>query len=166
MPSEPEEKSMTLDEALLQKLARWRPDSGRQTLEVAHPDSGWAVSLSASQVELLGARLWEVALRRSTPLAGGDLGARAAQVARRATGLLEPLKVLEVDTTRDVALLRSDKPGQWGEGRFYYELLLQADGAVTVRRYQTPDRGEPRRQQVAFTLTHEALAKLVRDLTA
>src|SRR3954454_21671003 len=98
MPSEPEEKSMTLDEALLQKLARWRPDSGRQTLEVAHPESGWTVVLTASQVEFLGARLWEVALRRPTPPEGVDLGARAGQVAQRATGLLEPLKVLEVDT--------------------------------------------------------------------
>ncbi len=42
----------------------------------------------------------------------------------------------------------------------------KAPAAPRVRRYQTPRPGEPRRQQVAFTLTHEALAKLVGDLSA
>ena len=36
---------MTLDEMLLQKLAEWRPDSGRQTLTVAHPETGWTAAV-------------------------------------------------------------------------------------------------------------------------
>jgi hypothetical protein len=82
------------------------------------------------------------------------------------TGLLEPLRLLEVDAGHGVALLRSGTPSQWGDGLFYYEVLLQNDGTTTVRRYQAPTQDEPRRQQTEFSLTHEALAKLVRDLAA
>jgi hypothetical protein len=155
---------MSLAANLLEKLVKWRPDSARATLEVADPASGWTAALSGDCVDQVGCRLWEVALRREKP-AEGDLAARAAAVAARVTGLLEPLRVLEVDAGRGTALLRSDAPGHYGDGRFYYEVTLQADGAA-VRRYQAPHGGEPRRQQVTFNLTHEALGKLVSDLTA
>jgi len=155
---------MTLAEALLQKLARWRPDSGQQTLDVADVETGWTVAVTADHVEVLGCRLWEVTLRRAGA-DPADLPARAGQVASRVTGLLEPLRLVEVDTNQGVALLRSDSPARWGEGLFYYEVLLRGDSTTTLRRYQAPSPAEPRRQQVPFTLTHEALAKLVRDLT-
>jgi hypothetical protein len=158
---------MTLEKLLLEKLAKWRPDSGRQTLEVSHPESGWAAAVTADHVEVLGCRLWELALRRQAGAAPAeDLKARADRVASRATGLLESLRVVEVDAPAGIALLRSDSPGQWGDGMFYYEVLLQADGGTTLRRYQAPGADRPRRDQVPFTLTHEALAKLVTDLTA
>jgi hypothetical protein len=155
---------MNLAETLLQKLARWRPDS-RQTLDVTHPESGWTVSVDAGHVEALGSRLWEVSVRRPTPLPITDLKANAEQVASRVTGLLEPLRLVEVDaTTEGVALLRSDKAAAWGEGLFYYELLLKADRA-SLRRYQAPGPDQPHRQQIPFALTHEVLAKLVADLS-
>jgi hypothetical protein len=94
-----------------------------------------------------------------------ELKDRAQQVAGRVTGLLEPLCVVEVDTEQGLAQLRSDRPGHWGDGQYYYEVLVRTDGSTQVHRYQAPDRDQPRRQQVAFTLTHEALAKLVTDLT-
>jgi hypothetical protein len=158
---------MTLEKLLLEKLAKWRPDSGRQTLEVSHPESGWAAAVTADHVEVLGCRLWELALRRQAGAApADDLRARADRIASRATGLLESLRVVEVDAPVGVALLRSDAPGQWGDGLYYYEVVLRADGSTTLRRYQTPGPNRPRREQVPFTLTHEALAKLVTDLTA
>jgi hypothetical protein len=155
---------MTLAETLLQRLAKWRPDSGRANLEVAHPESGWTTGLVADRVEALGCRLWEVTLKPAAP-APPDLQGRAEQLAARVTGLLEPLSLVEVDAARGVAQLRSDRPGHWGDGQFYYEVLLHTDGGTSVRRYQAPDKDRPRRQQVPFTLTHEALAKLVTDLT-
>jgi hypothetical protein len=156
---------MTLAETLLQKLAKWRPDSARASLDVTAPESGWAVTLDAAHVEFQGSRLHEVNVRPLTPTPVADLRARAEQLAGRVTGLLEPLRVVEVDAAGGLAQLRSDKPGQWGDGAFYYEVLLHAGGAVGVRRYQAPGPDQPRRQQVPFTLTHEALAKLVTDLT-
>jgi hypothetical protein len=156
---------MTLAETLLQKLAKWRPDSDRQTLDVTHPESGWAASLQAGPIEALGCRLWELTVKPSQPATHVDLTARAEQVAGRVTGLLEPLRVVEVDANQGLAQLRSDQPGHWENGQFYYEILLHTDGTSQVRRYQAPEKDQPRRQQVAFTLTHEALAKLVTDLT-
>ncbi|HWG41914.1 MAG TPA: hypothetical protein VN688_03940 [Gemmataceae bacterium] len=157
---------MSLNEILLEKLANWRPDNDRQTLDVADAASGWRAAVTADCVDVVGCRLWELTLRRSTPTPLVDLKLHAEQIGQRVTGLLEPLRLLEVDNGRNVALLRSEQPGQRGDERFYYEVLLEGDGSAVLRRYQAPRPAEPRRQQVAFTLTHETLAKLVGDLTA
>jgi hypothetical protein len=157
---------MSLDALLLEKLAKWRPDSDRATLNVADAASGWSAAVTAECVDVVGCRLWELSLRRSAETTPVDLPARAEQICQRVTGLLEPLSLVEVDHTRNVAQLRSEQPGQRGDERFYYEVLLGGDGGSEVRRYQAPQPDAPRRQQVAFTLTHEALAKLVGDLIA
>jgi hypothetical protein len=157
---------MTLDELLLEKLAKWRPDSERQTLDVAHPESGWTVALTADRIDSVGCQFWEVTFAHDPPQQTADLKARAEAGAARVTGLLESLRFVELDGTRQVALLRSNSPSQRGEGLFYYEVLLQADGTTSLRRYQASRGGETRRQQVPFALTHEALAKIVADLTA
>jgi hypothetical protein len=157
---------MSLDELLRQKLADGRPQTERQTLDILDGDGGWSAAVTAEYVDVVGCRLWDLTLRRAAAPAAVDLKGRAEKIAQRVTGLLEPLRLLEVDTSRNVALLRSEQPGQRGDERFYYEVLLEGDGGAAVRRYQTPRPGEPRRRQVSFTLTHDALAKLVGDLTA
>jgi hypothetical protein len=156
---------MSLDGLLLEKLARWRPD-GRQTLEVSDTESGWNAAVTADAADLVGCRLWEVSLRRaSTALPGVDLKNRGQIIAGRVTGLLEPLRLIEVDETRAVALIRSDAPTRRDEAISYYEALMQADGGVTLRRYEAPRGEETRRQQIAYGLTYESLGKLVTDLT-
>jgi len=156
---------MTLEKIVLEKLANWRPDGSRASLEVADASSGWTVCLTADCVEQVGSRLQELTLSRNVPLASVDLADRARGVAEQVTGLLEPLHVVEVDAVRQTALLRSEAPNQRGEDLFYYEILLQSDGAANLRRYQSSHQAGIRRQQVAFSLTHEALAKLLDDLT-
>jgi hypothetical protein len=156
---------MTLDELLLQKLAKWRPDNNPDSLIVADPASGWTVSVTAECVEQVGSRLQELSLWRSKPLAGVDLETRAGLVANQVTGLLEPLRIVEIDCERRTALLRSLDPSHHGDNLFYYELLLQADGGCDLHRYQASQQPGTRRQAVAFTLTHDALGKLVNDLT-
>jgi len=157
---------MNLDALLLEKLAKWRPHSDRETLDVGDAAGGWSAAVIAECVDVVGCRLWEVTLRRPAGTPPVDLKARAEQVCVRVRGLLEPLCLVEVDGVRNVAQLRSEEPGQRGDERFYYEVLLEGDGGSTVRRYQAPHQGDPRRRQVAFTLTHEVLAKLVGDLIA
>lgn len=155
---------MSLENTLLEKLADWRPD-GRQQLIV--PGEAWTVVLAADRSDQVGCLLWELTLRRAAAAGPGKpLQAWAERVAGRVTGLLEPLKLLEVDSLRDEALLRSEEPAQRGEKLFYYELLLQGRGEALLRRYHGAHHGQARREQVAFALTHEALAKLVADLTA
>jgi hypothetical protein len=156
----------TLEEMLLQRLDKWRPSGPRETLELAHPDSGWKVRLCADSADALACRLWEVQLDRTAPLpAEVSLAERAARTAGRVTGLLEPLRLVEIDSPRGVAQLRSSGPQQRGEDLFYYEVVLHAGGAASLRRFHA-SRNNPTREQVAFVLTHEALVKLVADLTA
>jgi hypothetical protein len=67
---------------------------------------------------------------------------------------------------RNEGLLRSTAPSRRGDTLFYYEVLLRGTSGAEVRRYQTKDSSTAPREQVAFALTHEVLAKLVADLTA
>jgi hypothetical protein len=161
---------MNLDEALLQKLADWRPnpDGGRQTLHVPDQGAGWALTLTVDRADQLGCLVWELDARRTTPPAEADsaLAAWADRVAARVTGLLEPLKVVEVDLPRRLAMLRSATPVQRGDHVFYYEVMLATAGTASLRRYQARPQGNGRRDQVAFALTHEALAKVAADVTA
>lgn len=154
---------MTLDAVLLEKLAEWKPEAGRQTLALPGEGGGWGVSLTADRTDPLGCLVWELAVNTSGP--DGDLRAWADRIAGRVTGLLETLKVVEVDAGRNEAILRSDEPRARGDDRHYYEVLLQGTHAATVRRYRGQRTGG-KREQVAFALTHEAIAKLVADLTA
>ena len=156
---------MTLDETVLQKLADWRPLRGsRQTLAVPDEGSGWAVTLVVDRHDELSSALWEIGLRRVAPARGQvTLQSWANGVASRVTGLLEPLRVLEIDVERNEALLRSNQPSRRSDDLFYYEVLLKGTRAAGVRRYQG-NPGGGRREQVPFVLTHETLAKLVADL--
>jgi hypothetical protein len=155
---------MNLEETLLQKLAEWRFDNDRQTLTVAHPESGWTTAVVADCGDRVGCRVWELNLTRPETPSSADLKTRAERLAGRATGLMEPLRLIEVDAQGDTALLRSAAPQKRGDDLFYYEVLLRSAGAG-VRRYQASTTSGTR-QQIAFPLTHEALAKLGADLTA
>lgn len=158
---------MRLDEALREKLAEWQPGDGRHTLTLPDPGVGWAVEVTADRADQLGCLVWELTLRRvQAPVVTDADGLRAwaERVAKRATGLLESLKVIEVDEPRAVAMLRSDEPSRKGDDVCYYELLLRAHQA-SVRRYRAVNQASSRRKQEAFALTHEAIAKLAFDLT-
>ena len=157
---------MTLEEALLQKLAEWRFDNGPRTLVAPHPEGGWTAAVKAEHSDRVGCQVWDLNLTRpeAAPVST-DLKTRAERTAARVTGLLEPLKLIEVDADRDAALLRSAAPAKRGDDLYYYEVELKTGGATTVRRYQGSSAGAAR-QQIAFPLTHEALAKVAGDLTA
>jgi hypothetical protein len=156
---------MTLENLLQEKLADWRPDSASDRLTVDDTAGGWRATVHAEVVETVGCRLREVGVARLAPLADPvPLLDRARGVADRVTGLLEPLRLVEVDSQQDVAQLRSESPANTGDALAYYEVTLHGHGAAQVNRYEA-GRGEARRRQVPFTLTHEALGKLVRDLT-
>lgn len=155
---------MTLDALLLERLADWRPDGTQPGLTVDHEATGWRVQLTADTVDSVGCRLRALEVRRLRPLADAPpLADQADRLAANVTGLLEPLRVVEIDGGRGVAQLRSTAPARQGEGLRYYELLRHADGSTYLNRYQG---GEGPRRGTDFTLTHEALAKIVRDFTA
>ncbi len=157
---------MTLESTVLEKLAEWHPPAGRHTLTVPGEGGGWSVAVTADRSDVLGCLVWELAVRRAGEAPAGEtLRGWAGRVAGRVVGLLEPLKVHEIDAERNEAQLRSAAPLQRGEQLYYYEVLLHGTSAATVRRYQATHSGA-RREQVAFALTHEALAKFAADVTA
>jgi hypothetical protein len=153
---------MTLDDMLLRRLAEWRPDSARTTVTTGPADDGWSVTLTAEANDQLACRAWELSVSRSQPVE--DLKGWAERLGGRATGLLEALRLLEVDPEQGVAQLRSGSPTQRGEEVLYYEVLLRRSGSAELRRYRAARDGSKKREQVAFALTHEALGKLVNDL--
>jgi len=133
-------------------------------LAVDDSANGWHVEVTADCVDTLACRLWEVALRRTvSPAEPAPLREQGETIAGRVTGLLEPLRLIEVDAEQGKTLLRSNSPAQREHAVAYYEVLRQADGHTRICRYQASN-GSGKREQVAFTLTHEALAKLVGDL--
>lgn len=156
---------MTLAESLLPKLSDWRPaGDGRHSWSEALPATGWTVQLAADKADTLSCLVWELTLTRTAePPAGLTLKAWAEGVAARVAGLMEPLTVHEVDATSDEAVLRSTSPAKRGEALAYYEVRLHGLGKAVVRRFQAT-KATTGREQVAFALTHEALAKFAGDV--
>ena len=155
---------MNLNETVLQKLAEWRPPSGRQTLNLPDAGTGWAVTLTADRHDELGSLVWELTLQRSALAASeSTLSSWAQESVERVTGLLEPLKVVEIDQQRQEAILRSKEPAHRGDKVIYYEVHLHGTSRAVLRRFQAA-QGNGKRDQVVFALTNEALAKLVADL--
>jgi hypothetical protein len=156
---------MTLAENLLPKLSDWRPSGdGRHSWAGAFPTAGWTVRLAADKTDTLSCLVWELTLTRTVePPQNLTLHAWATQIADRATGLLEPLKLHEVEETSQEAVLRSERPARKGEAVSYYEVRLSGLTTAVVRRYSA-SKEVSGRSQIAFPLTHETIAKLAGDL--
>src|SRR5262245_13695315 len=163
--SKQSEGPMTLAENLLPKLSEWSPaGSGRHSWAAAFPAQGWTARLTADKADTLSCLAWEFTLARTCePPTGLTLKSWAAAIADRATGLMEPLKGYEVDEARNEAVLRSEAPAKRGEALAYYELRLNGLSGAIVRRF-TGTKTESGRNQVAFAITYEALAKLAGDI--
>lgn len=155
---------MTSQEIILQKLAEWRPTGERGTLSLFEPSDAWTALVTADRNDELGCLVWEARLeRKDEARPGATLGGWADHCTSQAVGLLEPFALIELDTARDEALLRSQKPSVRGESIYYHELLLHGTRWAELRRYQAAHQ-HTRRQQQAFPITHEALALLLTSL--
>src|SRR4051794_33907364 len=106
---------MTLAAPLLEKLDKWRPSGpGRHSATFALPEAGWDVALTADRVDSVGSLLTRIEAARTAPVSEDAklLEAHAQAVAAQATGLLEPLRLVEMDRVGNVALLRSGTPSR------------------------------------------------------
>lgn len=157
---------MNWSETLLQKLTEWRPAGpGRHAFATTDSTSGWTAAVEADRNDELGCLLWELNVRRSSP-AAGSLQAWADAIAARVSCLIEPLKVIEVDSVRNEALLRSALPTQRGPASFYFEVLLKGTSEATLRRFQFSHEDSKPRTHVNAPMTHEALVRFVADVVA
>jgi hypothetical protein len=153
---------MTPAEAILERLAAWRPTGpGPHVTRVEA--AGGALTLTADRADELSCRLTELAV--SFP-AGDDCTAAEltglAVNAAAVKGLSEPLTVYEVDSTRRVAKLRSATPVVRAGQRLYFELTLSGRRQATLTRYAGAATGG--RQAVPFAMTHESIAKVAEEL--
>jgi hypothetical protein len=148
---------MTLENTLRQQLSD--PETGGFYVAFG----GWTVTLVADQRDRMSCALKELTLNNNGPIAE-ELPAWAERVARQASGLMEPLRVLEVDELLGKAVLRSQAPTLQGGKAFYYELLLERTTrtSASLRRYAGAN-GEPR-EAVLFVLTNDAVVKLATDI--
>ncbi len=155
---------MTLGETLHKSLSDWPANTDGPHERTATAD-GWTAKVKAAAIDSVGSRLHELELTRTAPAPdGASVGGWADGVAKRVSGLLERLKVHEVDATHDRAVLRSDGPTVKGDVAGYYEVVLTGTDRATVNRYQADRAAGTKREQVPFTLTHETTAKLADDI--
>src|SRR5262245_21190024 len=149
---------MTLANKVRQKLSESPAADARHDFNVADDAGEWSLYLTAERRDAWTTVAWELSLRRAH--GNGDVAAWAEQIADNAGGLLEPLRVVEVDAPRNQALRRSNPPTDRDGKVFYYEAVLQGTGSALVRRFEgTHVSGK--REQVAFALTNEVLANFV-----
>jgi hypothetical protein len=148
---------MTLANTLRQQLN----DPATGSFHVAF--GGWTVTLVAEKRESMSCALKELTLNNNATIAEA-LPAWAARVARQASGLMEPLRVLEVDQALGKAVLRSQAPARSDGKALYYELLLERTTrtSATLHRY-AGSKGESR-EAVRFVLTNDAIVKLTADV--
>jgi hypothetical protein len=95
----------------------------------------------------------------------------AQAIESRVNYLMEPLRILELDTTNNVVQMRSEKPELTEGAVSYFELLLKSgkwfghSNHLSLQRYsQTPDN-EGSRKTVGFPLTKKQFERLLDDLT-
>src|SRR4051812_33909451 len=130
--------SSNLAEAVQRSLSEWKPTGGSyQTLSQSFPDAGWNLTVTFNRVEGLGGSVWELTLDRTGAAPEGlTLKVWADRVANQVSGMLERLRVHEIDTANGIALLRSDGPQVRGTARSYYEVTLNDVTKATLRRFQ------------------------------
>jgi len=95
----------------------------------------------------------------------------AEAIEKRINYLMEPLKIIELDSTTNAVQIRSERP-ESNDGRLsYYELVLKAGkwfgyrNHVSIHRYSQHPEDEPNRQAVPFPITKKQFQKLIDDLT-
>ena len=148
---------MTLENILRQQLSN--PEPGGFHVQAG----GWNITVAAEKKDSLSCALNALTLEKAEPIAE-DVRAWATRIAERATGLMEPLRLIEADVKQGKAILRSDSPAKRDGKALYYELLLNRTdrSSATLRRY-AGQPGEPR-ETMPFVLTHDAIVKLANDI--
>lgn len=96
----------------------------------------------------------------------------AEGIVERVNYLMEPLKIVEIDSAGNAVQLRSERPERTQGTLSYYEVILKAGkwfgyrNHLSFRRYSHRSEDEPNRKAVAFPLTKQQLERLINDLIA
>lgn len=158
---------MTIAETLQQKLGDWKPvgeDRHWLSIDLGHND--WVISIEADRVESLGTLFHQIDLHQtpSKQLTPDVLENASRSIANRVTGLLEDLKLIEIDQLKGIAIIRSDKPKNRDDHVEFYQLTLTKDNHIAIQRFKASRHSPAHREQIHFALTHEVVAKMIEDI--
>lgn len=98
----------------------------------------------------------------SEPIAGVER--IAANLAKRLTYLLEPIKPIETDADECIVQMRSNPPRQNEDRTSYYELHVRRGGVLSLCRYEKQPGNV--RQQVPIHVTREVFRHLLDDFAS
>ena len=93
------------------------------------------------------------------------LNAWGERLAARVTYLLEPLKVLEIDSGGGEVQIRSQAPSARAEQRGFYEVRLFKNGRLRMERFVFEDATRQRRR-TPCQFTREVVERLADDISA
>lgn len=102
-------------------------------------------------------------VKNTTQLTLDDLKSQAQKLSTQITYLPEELKVVEIDQQNAKAQLLSKKPRTIQSARSYYEVILEKNRTVHLKRFQF-DNDKKVRKQVPFQITQDILENLIHDL--
>ncbi|WP_437194238.1 hypothetical protein [Planctomicrobium sp. SH527] len=159
---------MALRHDLEQHLSRLSQSSTTMPTTVQIADSnGIELRLELVRLESMSCAFSELVLfvPQLSNVAFDVLKRWADALSQRVRYLMEKIGMLEVDPTHGQVLIRSLPPHSTPAGQQYYEVLLSqsGNGTFALRRYRSI-AGQPGRDLVEITVTHEVLFKLVEDL--
>ncbi|MBX3436702.1 MAG: hypothetical protein KF861_04365 [Planctomycetaceae bacterium] len=153
---------------LQQELTRLSGSTAPTTVAVAEP-SGLSLQVDLTAVDSMSCSFSEIRLYVPSLLnaAFDSLRKWAEQLSKRITYLLENIGPLEFDPNAGEVLIRSTSPSQLTSGTQYFEIILssRSAGTFSLKRYRSV-KGQPGRDPVDITVTHEVLLKLTDDLVA
>lgn len=136
--------------------ARLRDAVGSDNTTIGVESEGVSVAVDIEHCEryAIGVRGIEVTPAQPSK----DIHKTADRVSRE-VDVIEPLRVVEIDTREGQAILRSAEPEADEEGVTYWEATVKPRG-TTINRYHK-SHGEPDRQVVVEPLSHREAGKLV-----
>jgi hypothetical protein len=125
------------------------------------------VTLHLTALDTVGVAFssFEFAHSCRSELTSEALNVWGTRLAGRITYLMEPLKVLEVDSGGGEVQIRSQSPTARGAERGYYEMRLFRQGALRMQRF-TYDEATRQRRESPCQLTREVLERLADDIAA
>jgi hypothetical protein len=145
---------------LQEKLVQLSHDKHVKHQDIDLFGSGWNLQIDIERIESLGGSYPSLTLANEAS-SGKSLASWANDIVSKSIGLREPLKVLEIDTNRNRALLRSAVPSVRKDEVSYYELILNGSNEANLKRYAFERNQDRKRSAVPMVLTHEVLENFV-----
>lgn len=107
----------------------------------------------------------EFATRKRTEWTTDAIKTWGDNLSARATYLMEPLVMLELDAAEGEVQLRSQSPTNRAEKRSYYEVRINTRGTLRLARF-TFDEATRRRTPATCQMTREVVERLADDIVA